>query len=241
MRSLKGFKSTIIFAVLIGFAIIGVLHFRKLADQHRPEPFTLTNGIAAPEPAPIQVAPVEISQEAAPKVESDPFMVLAERQLEEHRRDWNIQSYHELRPEVTRDPLGATVVYQIYQDGIPVGGMTIRMRFSREQQLEQVDNGYRPIEYLSVKDAGSPAQTMDAYRGSASGNVFGLLENQEQVAPVIWVSEAGESSIAYGLRAMDKHRRPVTVFARAGDGQVLSVAYARQEFSTRFGSRQKDR
>lgn len=152
--------------------------------------------------------------------------------VEAHREEWKIQSHHELRSEVSRSPLGSSVHYDVYQDGIPVVGVGIDIRLDRELRVVDVENGYRPLEKADTSVAQLPVEQIvkeagDRYAYRAEGPV-------ETTSRILFASEAMTSPelavVVPLIKQTDKGVQSYQVVFRATDGQFLGRTKSRSEF-----------
>ncbi|MBI4404908.1 MAG: hypothetical protein HY537_12140 [Deltaproteobacteria bacterium] len=91
----------------------------------------------------------------------DPFspMQIAEQYLQAHREDFNIQSYHELRPELRRTPLSTHVHFSVYQDNVWISGVGLTIEVDPSNgQITSVDNRYRPFAKIELHQNLLPPQ-----------------------------------------------------------------------------------
>jgi len=156
----------------------------------------------------------------------------ADNYVEAHREEWKLQAHHELRGEVSRSPLGSSVHYDIYQDGLPVVGVGIDIRMNRELQVVEVENGYRPLEKADTHVAQLPVEEIvkvagDRYAYRADGPV-------QTESRILFASEAMTSPqlavVVPLVKETDKGVQSYQVVFRATDGQFLGRTISRSEF-----------
>lgn len=169
----------------------------------------------------------------------DAILAAGQKYIEAHREELQLQAYHSLKSNVSTSPLGASIAYQIYQGEYPIVGMEIRLRLNRDNQVLEVNNGYRPVanvdltgeEYLSVPEAGQriPLRFIkDETQGSVLNAVRELVSH-----------EGEEPELVYGFSMIDKEDnfKPVTLLVKARTGEIISKNLARDEFPNSLTNR----
>ncbi len=164
----------------------------------------------------------------------DPEQVALEKAneyLKSHREEWHIQSFHELRSEMETSPLGHSVRYDVYQDGIPVLASAILV------QIDLRGNASATIDYQAIEKIDLANAKMMPFEEALNNlsDKFGedpavpatprkviLINRTTQQAPF------GE--LAYLVSVIDKtHGTPLELVLRASDGQVLKKVFGRSE------------
>lgn len=151
--------------------------------------------------------------------------------LESNSNVLNVREYHELKPHVTRTPLGSRVVYDVYQDGVPIVGMQIRLRMNREMEIDEIENGYRALDKVDVDPKLTPSEAFD--RVSEGRNFSPTAETFAFAGKIIFVRENAETpELAYVMPVQKCGARAshCQLVIRANDGQLLARSVARAEF-----------
>jgi len=142
---------------------------------------------------------------------------------------WGVQEYHQIQTERFESPLGRTLVYSFSQDGVPIQGMTIRMREQSDGSLVEEENTYRPISEIPIRREVLEEQA--AQLKSQEGRYqFDSLSADSLVIVVREGLENGE--LAFATSAVDKTRpgTPTQLLVRSDDGKILQKTVGRKEF-----------
>ena len=162
----------------------------------------------------------------------DSPLEIAEQYLRSHTEDLGLRPYHEFRPTVFQNPLGARVSYQVYQDGLPVVGSELRLQIGRNQDVIDIDNRYVAIEKVQVREADYLTQTQlqELVRVSNYLPDPSVGTDPSRVIFPLPGSTSGELAYVVSAREPAGSRRPVQILLRATDGQVLGKTFSRMEF-----------
>lgn len=143
--------------------------------------------------------------------------------LEKHRRDLNLQPYHEFRPAYFGSPDSSYVRYDVYQDGIWVWDMHLIFTVNEKGEITQKNIQYSPIEklYFNVKDFENLKEVLpEKYK----------IKTLSEPTKVIF-TETSDPTIAYVVEAIEKQsKKPLQLIVRATDGLVLKKIRKRAEF-----------
>lgn len=172
---------------------------------------------AAPAPAPLFV-PI-------PARATSPRLV-AEDYLEERKRAWGVQDYHELKGDVYESPTGVGMKYQVYQDNLPIVGMEIALDFNPDNSVRSLENGYRPVRKA---DLTAPMLTQSEIL-QRQGDRFKLDEESTAgVSQVLFLPMGSDiPEVSYVMPVTENGRASQVVF-RASDGQILARQQSRSE------------
>jgi len=168
-----------------------------------------------------------ISQEGA-SVMSSPREI-AEEYLVQHRDSLRLQPHHELRPEVYETPIGSTVRYGVFQDGLPIVGIGIEIQLDRDLAITRVNNEYRP---LKKADLSEPMLTQEDVLEKVSSRFVTDSDRVAQSSSLLYVEPGSDQpSLAYSVpvREMGKRSRSMQVLVRASDGQILRKSFSRAD------------
>lgn len=168
----------------------------------------------------------------APAAEVDSPLEIAEKYLRAHTDELGLRPYHEFRPAVFQNPLGARVSYQVYQDGVPVVGSELRLQIGKNQDVIDVDNRYVALERVVLKEGNylTGPQLQELVRVSNYlPDPSGLGDPSRVIFPLPG-STSGELAYVISAREPSGSRRPVQILLRATDGQVLGKTFSRMEF-----------
>ena len=140
-----------------------------------------------------------------------------------------IPEHYELRPEVTRTPLGPLVTYEVYQDGIPILGMRIELRMNRDMELVESDLEYRALPKADTDPRLSPEEVAEAAR-SRYQFVVDPAYGQHVGKVLVARSETEAPELAYVIPMNCGRLGSCQAVLRANDGQLLARSYSRGEF-----------
>jgi Zn-dependent metalloprotease len=149
--------------------------------------------------------------------------------LQDHRDELQLQSYHQFRPVVSTSPLGASLVYQVYQDGLPVVGMELRLKLNRENEVKEVSGNYRPMPKVDLdEEVMLPNEILQRIPSRFAVNHLSSNVERELIA----LSESDELQLVYAISARDRDNnlKPVQIIVKASDGEIVRKAESRPEF-----------
>lgn len=150
--------------------------------------------------------------------------------LNARRQEWQIQDHHELRPAVHESPLSTEVKYAVYQDGVPIVGLEIRIRIGKGTEVESVDNRYLPLKKVDVNDVLLSEANETVERLRSLGYAVDNKAQGEWSRVLVPVEGTDVPEVAYVITARDMRRRSVELLVRATDNQILRRMYPRSEF-----------
>jgi Zn-dependent metalloprotease len=144
---------------------------------------------------------------------------VADQFVKEHRDQWQIRPYHDLRPTTTQSGQGASVKYDVYQDGLAIMGMQIRVEVSADLQVTGVNNQYRP---LARADLGQSVMSPDEVLDTVSDRYVADAEGHSP-SNILISGASQELELAYliPLRTKGENGQAVQVLFRASDGREL--------------------
>lgn len=220
------------FLMMIATAVyLGIQEFRNeaglISDQAQIESVP---GPSAPQLAAVPPGPrlpgLTTSEEA---VSEDPVIRAAQNYLLKHKDELNLQDHHHLRPQVFSSPLGSTVRFDVYQDGLPLLGAYIDVEMDADRQISSMTSHYEPYERVETET--KEVLSMEEIRTKLPVR-YGSLAGE---APSLMLLPSGAGSnveLVYVMRFSDKEQngRPVQILFRATDGQILRKSMARTEF-----------
>lgn len=151
----------------------------------------------------------------------------AEQYLEERKKSWGVQDYHELKATVYESPTGQSVKYQVYQDNLPIVGMEIALEFNPDHSVRTIENGYRPLRRV---DLTQPTLSQDEVI-KAQGGRYTLDETSTAgVASVLYLPSGSDvPELSYVMPVREADGRSAQLVFRAADGQVLGRQTSRAE------------
>lgn len=159
----------------------------------------------------------------------DTALEIAGAYLDAHREAWNIQPYHQMKPELVENPLGSLVKFAVYQGETPVMGMQIQVRIGLRGEIQDVLSDYKPI---PEADLNQPMLRADEILAGVSNRFEAVAEGVPAV-PVIYVAPGDSgpvAALAMTVRKAGSGEQPVQAIFRASDGQILDLTMARAEF-----------
>jgi len=142
---------------------------------------------------------------------------------------WGIQSYHEIQTESFDSPMGKTRIYSFSQDGVPIIGMTIRLKEQADGSLIEEENTYRAISRVPIHRGNLEAKAEQLKTNDGRYDLTGLTPD----SIVILVRDGlEEGELAFATSAVDKARPgvPTQLLIRSDDGKILRKSFGRKEF-----------
>lgn len=157
---------------------------------------------------------------------------IADNFLGNHREEWHIQEYHQLRSEVHASADETTVTYRVYQDQYPVLGMKISVHVAKNFEVTSVDNTYRPVRKVDISR--EPFLSAEEIIERIPPRFVADGSTAAKAASVLYVPSSGdEPELAYTMPLNEDGPtpQPVHLLLRAADGELLgrSVASARAD------------
>jgi Zn-dependent metalloprotease len=214
-----------LFFLFFFLGILGTIgYFRSSPKQSSSHAFEVAPEMAAL--APIDLPKARDEAMIHSSFESEPSVnvaQIADNFLREHRDEWQIQSYHELRPDVLAQ--GTQVKYAVYQNGIPIEGMEITLNLSKDHKIESVTNGYHPVARVEVDESAvMPAEEIAAQL-SDRYNVQAITFSQAQKV-FFYQPDIEEVELAYKLPLVPRENSGspvVEAMIRVSDGEILKM------------------
>jgi Zn-dependent metalloprotease len=152
--------------------------------------------------------------------------------LDEHREEWQIQNYHELRPSLSGNPSSYVVTYQAFQENLPVMGMEIRMRMDQDSQVVDVQNGYHPVNKVDLSDPEilTSQEAMQRLPENYVVDMSGMLSGATRE---IFTTNDEEAELAYAIQTKDadNNSESVRLVINAVNGEILSRSDTRDQAS----------
>ena len=153
--------------------------------------------------------------------------IAADDFVAERRSSWGIRDYHELRGEEYPGPMGTEVRYKVFQDGLEVVGLEVRVEVDSMGSVSETGNNYAP---MGRADLSQPELAPDeALRRSgivAENDVPSAAMNARRVLFV--GSGADEPEVSFSFSLDGDPDSPSAMIVRASDGQPLARNYARR-------------
>lgn len=161
-------------------------------------------------------------------ISGDSPLEVTRKYLDDHREELQLQEHHALKPEEYRSPLGSSVRYQVYQEGLPVIGVSIGFRLDRNLRIVEVENEYRPLEKADLNEPAMPP----AQLAEEAAERYGLVADAAGVdsGRVLYAHPASlkpQVAVTVPMKEPTKHGRGVLMLLRASDGQLLQRTYSR--------------
>ena len=142
---------------------------------------------------------------------------------------WGVQKYHEIQTESFDSPVGRTLVYSFSQNGVPIVGMSIRLKERSDGSIIEEENSYRPISEIPIHRNVLEEQATHLKSQSGRYQLDGLTAD----SLVILVREGlKKGELAFATSAVDKARPgvPTQLLIRSDDGKILRKSLGRKEF-----------
>lgn len=155
---------------------------------------------------------------------------VADDYIEAKRKEWGIREHHDLVASVFKTPIGARVKYSVFQEGIPIVGLEIRIRLGRDLSIQAVNNKYVPLEKAQIKshDFLTGREVLENWQSSLLRPDKTHSRKLDKVLVYLAGNESPE--LAFVVPGRDRMNRAVQILLRARDGQTLMTSYSRAEF-----------
>lgn len=188
---------------------------------------TVYEGSAASLPQPRKVAYEVTSQQHLVSTE-DSVLLKANKYLEDHKEELHLQPFHDIEKSVSTTPLGSTVVFTFSQGGLPIVGMSIRIKMDLQSQITDVENTYIafPKVDFSKDDLLQPS---DVVKYLPSRFVLDEVAGFQPARQLMNLEGASELTPAYVIRTRDRddNLKPITLLINAVNGELLYKVRAR--------------
>ncbi len=151
---------------------------------------------------------------------------VANNYLKEHRDQFQIQSYHELRPVPIATASGTTVKYSVYQDKLPIIGLGIEIKIAKDFSVEGLENNYRPVQAADLSNTGIPLKKI---LERVSQRYIAEETSVAHASSILYldsVSAAPELVYVVSLKENLGKGRNLQVLFRASDGLILGKSLA---------------
>ena len=132
---------------------------------------------------------------------------IADNYLNNHREEWHIQEYHQLRSELHASPVETTVIYRVYQVQYPVLGMKIAIHIAKNFEVTSVDNTYRPVRKVDISQ--EPFLSAEEIIERIPPRFIADAATAAKAASVLYVPSSGdEPELAYTMPLNEEVRHP---------------------------------
>ena len=156
---------------------------------------------------------------------------IADNYLNNHREEWHIQDYHQLRAELHASPVETTVIYRVYQDQLPVLGMKIEILVGKNLEVKSVQNSYRPVRKVDFSH--EPFLSAEEVIERIPPQFVADGATASHAASVLYVpASTDEPELAYTMPLQEgaPTPHPIHLLLRAADGQLLGRSVPRTAF-----------
>ncbi len=144
--------------------------------------------------------------------------------FQQHKSQWNVQDYHELRPTVIATPMGGKVRYSAFQDGLPILGLEIALDVDPTHQVSGVQSTYAPVKRA---DLGAPVLSQEEVLQRNGRYALDEVSTSGITRVLYVLPGSDEPELAYVIpvrdtaSAGDEKKGAAQIIFRAADGQVL--------------------
>jgi len=152
--------------------------------------------------------------------------VVADNYVAERRSSWGVREYHELRGEEYPGPMGTEVRYKVYQDGLEVMGLELRVEVDSAGATAETGNNYLP---MGRADLSQPELAPDeAVRRSGIVEETDVASAAMSAHRVLFAgSGSDEPEVGFSV-SFDGDTGASSAIVRAADGQPLARNFARR-------------
>lgn len=156
----------------------------------------------------------------------------AYRFLNQHRQEWRIQDYHDLKPQLYTTPLGTQVSYQVFQEGLPILGMKIVLQVDNHHEVTVIENGYEPVARVSLD---FPEVTRSELESWVSSHGYRIANESDNGKRLMLHHRKGNDAVdpVYGLTVNSPTtgdgKQTFQILVRATDGQILGRTHPRAD------------
>lgn len=150
----------------------------------------------------------------------------------EFRKQFSIQSHHQITPEEFPSPLGTTRVYHFSQGGVPILGMVVRLAKDLRGRVVEQENTYRPIPEVPIDVPEIEKQAADLKERSLNDGRYQISQVDLASTVILVRKNVSEGQIAFSLSAKDTFQKsePIQLLVRSTDGKVLQKTFGRKDF-----------
>jgi hypothetical protein len=153
--------------------------------------------------------------------------IAADRFVADRRASWGIRDYHELRGEEYPGPMGTEVRYKVYQDGLEVVGLEVRVEVDANGNVTETANNYAPMGRADLSQPELPPDEAVRRSGIVQDNeIASAAMNARRV--LFAASGADEPELSFSFSLDGDPSGPSAAIVRASDGQPLARNYARR-------------
>lgn len=224
------FLVVMLLAIYLGIQEVAQIGMTPQISESAPD---ISHGSIAPLGAAKLALPHARSEQepSMKKGTGDPTIDAAQAYLLEHKGEFNLQEHHDFRPHVFTNPLGSTVRFDVFQDGLPLLGAYIDVEMDANRDISSVTSHYEP--YPRVDTANKEVLSMEEIRVKMPERYGSIAGEAPSLMLLPGVAGGGELELVYVMRFADKEMngRPVQILFRATDGQMLRKSVARAEFT----------
>jgi hypothetical protein len=153
------------------------------------------------------------------------ILEVAQKYLRARSTEIGLRVHHTLKPTVHLSPIGPLVVYQIYQDELPLIGMRIEIRLNRDLELVDAKWDYKPIPHVEIHDEVIGIDELSEFLPQG----VKILEGPPP-HPIVYAPPFHNfAEYAFAVPVIDRHGIPSTLIVRASDGMILGGEGPRRE------------
>lgn len=162
---------------------------------------------------------------------------LARTYLEAHNDEFKVQPHHQLKGHLFTSPIGNTVRFDVYQDGLPLFETFIDVEIDGQRQISSVTSHYdafprvdtQRAKILSQEEIQSKLSSRYVVKTGETPSMMLLPTGQGRDVEIVYVMQFTDREIS-GRNPMGNH---VQLLLRASDGQILKKSFARVEFQSK--------
>lgn len=151
---------------------------------------------------------------------------VADTYVSDHRASWGVREYHELRGEEFPGPLGTEVRYKVYQDGLEVMGLELRVEVDANGSVTETGNNYLPMARADLSQPELAPDEAIRRSGVADGDVASAAMSARRV--LFAGPGAEEPELGFAVSLDNDPNGPSSAIVRASDGQPLARNFARR-------------
>lgn len=170
--------------------------------------------------------------EIVPEEPGDSALEIANEYLSQMKVEFGIMPYHDLSPQVSKNPLGTRIRYSISQNGVPIHGYNLWLTV--DAKTGSIDESANDLKYEPVDEIDLDLEEYldrDELIETLNTDTFHPAQNQK-IRKVLFVPPQSPAPVmAFVVQGRDPRRNSnIQIMVRASDGQILRKYYSRKEF-----------